>query len=213
VRSPTLFKLEVNLQMCQFLLQPVELMKPTFFAKRNSSAGFTLIEVLAVIIIIAILAAVAAPSWLQYMNNQRIGAVKSDLIQALRRAQQEAIKERQTVEVEFRTPNNLGGAENVPAVDSTATGIQLLGEGNIRPDTVFMDVYSFEGQGGTKDDADDQTISFDYQGTVRQENLPFVINIKANPNSNKQQCVIVASLIGTVKTARDAACDNPTVNP
>jgi prepilin-type N-terminal cleavage/methylation domain-containing protein len=199
--------------MCQFLLQPVELMKPTFFAKRNSSAGFTLIEVLAVIIIIAILAAVAAPSWLQYMNNQRIGAVKSDLIQALRRAQQEAIKERQTVEVEFRTPNNLGGAENVPAVDSTATGIQLLGEGNIRPDTVFMDVYSFEGQGGTKDDADDQTISFDYQGTVRQENLPFVINIKANPNSNKQQCVIVASLIGTVKTARDAACDNPTVNP
>lgn len=188
-------------------------MKPFIFSKKNLSAGFTLIEVLAVVVMVAVLAALAAPSWLQYLNNQRIGSVKSDLVQSLKQAQQDAIRQRQTVTVEVRTPNNLDGEENLPAINSSSSGVQLMGNREtVRPGMVLLDVYSFDGQGGNKDDDDTQLLSFDYQGTVREQNLPYVINITME-GYNKQQCVIVSSLVGSIKTARNDECDNPTVNP
>ena len=60
--------------------------------KKNQAAGFTLIEVLVVIVIAAVLAAIAAPSWQGFLNRQRVSAVKSDLLQTLKNAQQNAIQ-------------------------------------------------------------------------------------------------------------------------
>jgi len=72
--------------------------------RRPRSGGFTLIEVLVVIIIAAVLAGIAAPGWLAFLNRQRVTAVKSDLVQTLKKAQSDAIQRRQEVAVEIVTP-------------------------------------------------------------------------------------------------------------
>lgn len=58
-----------------------------------------------VVIIAAVLAGIAAPSWLSFLSRQRVGSVRSDLVQTLRSAQQDAIQRRQTVTLRFETVN------------------------------------------------------------------------------------------------------------
>lgn len=164
-------------------------MKPLRSSSRNSSAGFTLIEVLVIVIIIAILAAIAAPSWLAYVNRRRVSAVENGLVQVLRQAQQQAIQERQTIEV---TVENSGG---FPVAD-VGGNVQRLGPDDLRADLVELT-------------PDTSSVSFDYKGMVPAQDLPIVFNISP-ANSTIRQCVIVTNLLGNIKTSRDTAvCDEP----
>ena len=61
--------------------------------------GFTLIEVLMVIVIIGVFMALAAPSFRSYTASQRVKTASFDLYAALVFARSEAIKRRQTVNV------------------------------------------------------------------------------------------------------------------
>jgi Tfp pilus assembly protein FimT len=76
---------------------------------------------------------------------------------------------------------------------------------------VTLNAYRFKPD-GTKDTATVDTIAFDYKGLpTDRENLPFVITV-TTAQAGTKQCVIVASLLGSLKTASDAQCDNPQVN-
>lgn len=183
-------------------------MKPFRRSTHQATAGYTLIEVIAVVVIVGVLAAIAAPSWLQYLNNRRMGAVNSDLVQSLKQAQQEAIKQRQrvkvtvdaeaavpTINVDYRVPVGEG-------VDTPGDGADIpLGQGaGIRPGLMQLEAPA------------DETLIFDYQGLIREQTtLPYVIKVSMASNPGRQHCVIVASLIGTIKTAQDAECDAPDV--
>lgn len=174
-------------------------MKPFAVHKPNQTAGFTLIEVLVVVIIAAILAGIAAPGWLGFLNRQRVTTVRSDLMQTLRNAQQDAIQRRESVRVVIDT------AAAVPTVTVNGQALVLGETGN--PGNVTLTVAG-PGTGFN-------TVVFDHQGTPSfragttvSTTLPFVINISAN-NSTARQCVIVASLLGSLKTARNAECNNP----
>jgi prepilin-type N-terminal cleavage/methylation domain-containing protein len=180
-------------------------MKPFAVHNPNQTSGFTLIEVLVVVIIVGILAGIAAPGWLGFLNRQRVSTVRGDLMQTLRNAQQDAIQRRSSVPVVINT------AAAVPT--ATVNGVALtLGEAG-NPGNVQLQTWA----GATKDTGFD-TVIFDYRGapTFRKgannntisNNPPFVININAGTSTAKQ-CVIVASLLGTLKTTSGAECDNP----
>lgn len=56
----------------------------------DRNGGFTLIEILVIVIIVSILSAIAAPGWLAFMNNRRISTVRSQAADAIRKAQNDA---------------------------------------------------------------------------------------------------------------------------
>ena len=61
--------------------------------------GFTLVELLTVVVILAIIAAIAMPGLEQALVNQRLRAAGTDLMSSLMLARSEAIKRRSVVEV------------------------------------------------------------------------------------------------------------------
>lgn len=74
-------------------------------ARARLAAGFTLPELMAVVAIIAVLSAVAAPSFSQLVSAQRVKGVTSDLFSALTRARSEAIKRNTEISL---TPAGVG---------------------------------------------------------------------------------------------------------
>ena len=77
----------------------------------QGQAGFTLLELLVTVMIVGILAAIAAPGWLGFVQQRRVTAANDAVIRALQEAQSKAKTQKLSYSVSLQTPT--GGVPQV----------------------------------------------------------------------------------------------------
>ncbi len=177
-------------------------MKP----RSNSAAGFTLIEMLVVIVIIATLSAIAAPGWFAFLNRQRLNAAQAEAITAIRDVcfldDGNNVKWQATPVIQ--TPSNpdpvtctptSGGWKNI--IESGSREIALA---DVSPNQVVKVRFLYNGS------VDPLALN----NSNRTENLArftFVNRGQRNQSNSAKQCVYVATLLGTLRAASDNECN------
>lgn len=178
--------------------------------KNTNASGFTLLEVLVVLIIIGILAAIAAPSWIEYLTNRRVQAVQTELRQLLEQTQTEARTNREFQLVE---------------IDNSPDGMPIVRVGTDRDDNDILDnptintireielgnnelrdgVVQISAQVNDDDPNKTGLIGFDYRGISPNR---FVIRVDPVDTDlrARDSCIAVISLIGGLTSGLDDEC-------
>ncbi|MEG4867051.1 MULTISPECIES: prepilin-type N-terminal cleavage/methylation domain-containing protein [unclassified Microcoleus] len=170
--------------------------RPNFHhtASKKNDAGFTLIEVLIIVLILGIFASIAAPSWLGFINRQRVRTVNDRVLQTLRSAQSEAKRNKSDRVVTFL-------ATDPPTVTINGNAQQLNVGGEIKPRQITLLTNK---QTATPANS----ITFDYQGNPAAGTTPFVVTV-APVGGGTKQCVIVQTLLGGMRTDEGINCPPP----
>lgn len=96
----------------------------------NAALGFTLIELMVVVMLVAVLATIAAPSFSNMVKSSRIKGAASNLHMALLKARSEAVKRNASVRVLPVDADNWGAGWSVEVVsDGTVLSTQAAAEG------------------------------------------------------------------------------------
>ncbi|NEQ99964.1 MAG: prepilin-type N-terminal cleavage/methylation domain-containing protein [Cyanothece sp. SIO2G6] len=161
-----------------------------------SAAGFSILEIIVVVAIIGVLAAIAAPSWLTLVNRQRLGSARDEVLQAIRSAQGAAKQTRRPELLEFDVSGDLPRVEGIE-----------LGSGNLEPNMIAMTVTD-----GAGNDISD--IEFDQHGAISQINnnpdalnWPIKIVITTSSGVGPKRCIFVDSLLVSTRLESDRECD------
>ncbi|MEQ8538537.1 MAG: prepilin-type N-terminal cleavage/methylation domain-containing protein [Coleofasciculus sp. D1-CHI-01] len=178
--------------------------------------GFTLLEIIVVVLIIAILSAIAAPGWLAFVNRQRVSKVNDVLFSAMQDAQQEAKLDNLSYSVSVRTE---GGEHQIAVYPSETEDANIpwkpLIEGlDVKDEQIRLcsDLAGTNEKGSPSCSfTDEQTITFDYRGNLenvdgKEPEIDNGIGITVTaPNSAGEpmeataRCVVVKTLIGSME--------------
>lgn len=186
---------------------------------KSSTGGFTLIEMLVVVIMVGILASIAAPGWLSFVNRQRLSAVRDEMLQTIQAAQSDAQQGNSSYEIHFNStvgsPVLTIAKDTTPGVSDISTGFEtLVGEEKSRSKLKI----------GAKDinGEDIDAFIFDHKGQIEyvsapsltsQGTLPIVIFASLDGVSTRSHCIVVTTLLGSTVTAEGDNCDNPNYIP
>ncbi len=219
----------------QVSLNPIATKYSKFFFQKLSStvkkttlnlsqAGFTLIEMLVVITMVGILSAIAAPSWINFIEGRRANVVNEAVLQALRQAQSEAKKNKLSYIVGFKTTSQVPQVA-IYRAGSTAIWGNLIKDLSIKPGQVILGTnivttstpYTVSST-ITYASTTAQTISFDYSGNLSSPRIDdttsavVTVGVPTGDSFNPvlestRRCVKIVTLLGSMQTEQKSKCN------
>ncbi len=120
-------------------------------------AGFTMLEIMAVIVISGILAAIAVPRFTEFISKNRLSAQAKNLTGFLRMARSNAIAHKSNYGVFIDTTNNTYGVfsdKNENCIFDSTSEELIKGPQSLRPEVYWVKIK-----------VDNHTIIFNYYGT------------------------------------------------
>lgn len=184
------------------------------FGNNRNTDGFSLMELMMVVLIIGIFSAVAVPSWNAFISRQRTRTVNGSVLQAFKTAQAEAKRYKADYVLEFDTAADppeysiyQAPPEGETVPDEDKIWEALDGGGEIEAGQIKLYVQA----NGTETDPD--TITFDELGSVKDPEIKaqdqntdgFTVTVSTAQDGN-ERCVIVQTILGAMRTAEGDDC-------
>ncbi|NJL82300.1 MAG: prepilin-type N-terminal cleavage/methylation domain-containing protein [Chloroflexaceae bacterium] len=164
-----------------------------------ANQGFTLIEVLAGIIILGILTAIAAPNLIGFLNRQRLISSNNQVYRAMLFAQSNAKRDKVTWQASFRDNGDRVEWVAHPATtepDTIPSWNQLESDVVIDASTTLLTV--------SMTNPPIRSVRFDLNGNTVGRLGRLTISLRSRPNDRR--CVFVSTLIGTLRNAENNNC-------
>ena len=176
-------------------------------ASINGDKGYTILELLVIVIMLGVLSAIAAPGWLGFINRQRVRTVNDRVFQSLRTAQSEAKRTKRDITITFNNNTSTPPVDpptatinTNPAQNPPLQTVTFDGGGEIKPGTITLTVNRPPGA-----TTPPNSLTFDYQGNLTTDTTPFSVTVAASGGGAKQ-CTIMQTLIGGMRTAEGNDC-------
>jgi prepilin-type N-terminal cleavage/methylation domain-containing protein len=198
----------------------------------DQNAGFTMAEMIVVLLMIGILSVIAAPGWSAFINRQRLNQANGAVASVIQETRLQAKSTKGTYSISFRVKNKINEyipeyiiypGTNLPAdpvwiaLGDTMTlrSREVFLYTNLNPLTEYNTttadrqiVQTNRGEG---------TITFDSQGVLAKKSsgaasdTPLAIMVAAPVSTNDtassvDRCVIIQTLIGGIRIAKDERC-------
>ncbi|MEH1850076.1 MAG: type II secretion system protein [Nostoc sp.] len=188
---------------------------------KYSNSGFTLPEMLVVVVLIGILATLGISNWLAFVEIHRLNTAQNEVYYAMRQAQSQATKDKLTKQATFRIQNGVvqWAVHQAEAGQFIPNAVKTNGNlwHNLEPNTGIDEEENNKGKKETtlRKQTSQQVwrVIFNYQGCPIYEVGDECTNTSLrtlgqitlySQNAGKvKRCVYVSTILGAIKTGND----------